>query len=80
MIQGVDIQLGMAIDSAKATLAVKRRLACEMVKYWQQVYFVTFNTSFKAPYDFCNQMILTLTFKIYMMLWLLLMLVVKLGC
>ncbi|GAV77796.1 BRO1 domain-containing protein [Cephalotus follicularis] len=34
--QGNDIQLGMAIDSAKATLAVKRRLACEMVKYWQQ--------------------------------------------
>ncbi|XP_073147204.1 uncharacterized protein [Henckelia pumila] len=34
--QGVDIQLGLAIDSAKATLAVKRRLACEMVKYWQQ--------------------------------------------
>ncbi|XP_057968851.1 uncharacterized protein LOC131158190 isoform X1 [Malania oleifera] len=31
-----DIQLGMAIDSTKATLAVKRRLACEMVKYWQQ--------------------------------------------
>ena len=35
--QGVDIQLGMAIDSSKATLAVKRRLSCEMVKYWQQV-------------------------------------------
>ncbi|XP_077247176.1 uncharacterized protein LOC143886892 [Tasmannia lanceolata] len=34
--QGVDIQLGMAIDSTKATLAVKRRLACEMVKYWHQ--------------------------------------------
>ncbi|KAK1326615.1 hypothetical protein QJS10_CPA01g00041 [Acorus calamus] len=34
--QGVDIQLGLAIDSAKATLAVKRRLACEMVKYWHQ--------------------------------------------
>ncbi|XP_073035128.1 uncharacterized protein [Primulina eburnea] len=34
--QCVDIQLGLAIDSAKATLAVKRRLACEMVKYWQQ--------------------------------------------
>lgn len=31
-----DIQFGMAIDSTKATLAVKRRLACEMVKYWQQ--------------------------------------------
>ncbi|XP_072956227.1 uncharacterized protein [Typha angustifolia] len=34
--QCVDIQLGMAIDSPKATLAVKRRLACEMVKYWHQ--------------------------------------------
>lgn len=34
--QAVDIQLGMAIDSAKATMAVKRRLACEMVKYWHQ--------------------------------------------
>ncbi|GAA0184798.1 hypothetical protein LIER_32086 [Lithospermum erythrorhizon] len=34
--QGVDIQLGLAIDSTKATLAVKRRLACEMVKYWHQ--------------------------------------------
>ncbi|KAK8946211.1 hypothetical protein KSP40_PGU020465 [Platanthera guangdongensis] len=33
---GVDIQLGMAIESPKATLAVKRRLACEMVKYWLQ--------------------------------------------
>ncbi|OAY76638.1 hypothetical protein ACMD2_19946 [Ananas comosus] len=34
--QGVDIQLGMAIDSPKATLAVKRRLACEMAKCWHQ--------------------------------------------
>ncbi|KAF9616604.1 hypothetical protein IFM89_030773 [Coptis chinensis] len=34
--QGVDIQLGMAIDSIKATLVVKRRLSCEMVKYWHQ--------------------------------------------
>ncbi|GLT46518.1 hypothetical protein SLA2020_202640 [Shorea laevis] len=34
--QGVDIQLGIAIESTKATLAVKRRLACEIVKYWQQ--------------------------------------------
>eukprot|EP00262_Sarcandra_glabra_P004365 TRINITY_DN15323_c0_g2_i1.p1 TRINITY_DN15323_c0_g2~~TRINITY_DN15323_c0_g2_i1.p1 ORF type:complete len:418 (+),score=70.27 TRINITY_DN15323_c0_g2_i1:170-1423(+) len=34
--QTVDIQLGIAIDSTKATLAVKRRLACEMVKYWHQ--------------------------------------------
>ncbi|XP_006652541.1 uncharacterized protein LOC102715104 [Oryza brachyantha] len=35
--QGVDMQLGLAIDSPKATLAVKRRLACEMVKYWHQI-------------------------------------------
>ncbi|XP_028768516.1 uncharacterized protein LOC114726117 [Neltuma alba] len=34
--QGVDVQLGIAMDDTKATLAVKRRLACEMVKYWQQ--------------------------------------------
>ncbi|CAL9084701.1 unnamed protein product [Musa textilis] len=34
--QSVDIQLWMAIDSVTATLAVKRRLACEMVKCWQQ--------------------------------------------
>ncbi|KAL2325336.1 hypothetical protein Fmac_024394 [Flemingia macrophylla] len=27
----------MAIDSTKATLAVKRRLACEIVKYWQTI-------------------------------------------
>ncbi|GJU27802.1 transmembrane 9 superfamily member 1 [Tanacetum coccineum] len=37
--QGVDIQLGLAINSTKATLAVKRRLACEMVKYWQQIHW-----------------------------------------
>lgn len=34
--QGIDLQLGLAIDSPKATLAVKRRLACEMFKCWQQ--------------------------------------------
>ncbi|MCL7044026.1 hypothetical protein MKW94_029153 [Papaver nudicaule] len=36
--QSGDIQLGLAIDCTKATLAVKRRLACEMVKYWHQAY------------------------------------------
>ncbi|XP_042458518.1 uncharacterized protein LOC122042451 isoform X4 [Zingiber officinale] len=36
--QCVDIQLGMAIDSTKATLAVKRRLACEMMSYWHQAH------------------------------------------
>ncbi|CAO2046740.1 unnamed protein product [Urochloa humidicola] len=35
--QGVDMQLGLAIDNPKATLAVKRRLACEMTKCWKQV-------------------------------------------
>ncbi|KAG0474698.1 hypothetical protein HPP92_014384 [Vanilla planifolia] len=34
--QGIDLQLSLAIDSPKATLAVKRRLACEMVKCWHQ--------------------------------------------
>ncbi|RLM78183.1 uncharacterized protein C2845_PM12G10720 [Panicum miliaceum] len=34
--QGVDMPLGLAIDNPKATLAVKRRLACEMTKCWKQ--------------------------------------------
>ncbi|XP_073102420.1 uncharacterized protein [Elaeis guineensis] len=36
--QSIEIQLGMAIDSPKATLAVKRRLACEMVKCWHEAH------------------------------------------
>uniref|UniRef100_A0A453S418 BRO1 domain-containing protein n=4 Tax=Aegilops tauschii subsp. strangulata TaxID=200361 RepID=A0A453S418_AEGTS len=36
--QAIDIRLGLAIDSPKATLAVKRSLACEMVKCWQQAH------------------------------------------
>eukprot|EP00250_Pteridium_aquilinum_P018137 c23965_g1_i1 orf=1204-2085(+) len=35
--QGIEIQLSFAIDNAKATLAVKRRLACEQLKCWTQV-------------------------------------------
>lgn len=35
--QGIEIQLSFAIDNAKATLAVKRRLACEQWKCWTQV-------------------------------------------
>jgi len=35
--QGVEIQLGLAIENVKASVAVKRRLACEQVKYWLQV-------------------------------------------
>ncbi|EFJ05167.1 hypothetical protein SELMODRAFT_137552 [Selaginella moellendorffii] len=34
--QTVEIQLGLAVDNPKATMAVKRRLACEELKYWQQ--------------------------------------------
>eukprot|EP00250_Pteridium_aquilinum_P010298 c19276_g1_i1 orf=158-1378(+) len=36
--QSVEIQLGLAVDNLKATLAVKRRLACEQVKYWQKAH------------------------------------------
>ncbi|KAH7441085.1 hypothetical protein KP509_03G025000 [Ceratopteris richardii] len=35
--QGIEIQLSFAIENAKATLAVKRRLACEQLKCWMQV-------------------------------------------
>ncbi|RWW03253.1 hypothetical protein GW17_00033601 [Ensete ventricosum] len=45
----VDIQLWMAMDSVRATLAVKRRLACEMVKCWQQV-VLQFNTLIEFEY------------------------------
>ncbi|XP_024522643.1 BRO1 domain-containing protein BROX isoform X1 [Selaginella moellendorffii] len=36
--QTLEIQLGLAIDNLKATLAVKRRIACEAVKYWQMAF------------------------------------------
>ncbi|KAF2577049.1 hypothetical protein F2Q68_00000467 [Brassica cretica] len=36
--QGTEIQLGLAVDSQKATLSVKRRLACEQVIYFSQAY------------------------------------------
>jgi len=35
--QAVELQLGFAIDNVKASLAVKRRLACEQAKVWVQV-------------------------------------------
>lgn len=35
--QGVELQLGFAVDNVKASLAVKRRLACEHVKVWEEV-------------------------------------------
>ncbi|RRT58691.1 hypothetical protein B296_00029112 [Ensete ventricosum] len=35
--QGVEMQLGLAIESENATLSVKRRLACEEVSYFSEV-------------------------------------------
>lgn len=45
--QSVELQLGMAIDCPKATLAVKRRLACEKVKYWRQAQYCISNLRLK---------------------------------
>ena len=36
-IQCVEMQLGLALECEKATLSVKRRLACEVVSYFSQV-------------------------------------------
>ncbi|XP_017975102.1 PREDICTED: BRO1 domain-containing protein BROX homolog isoform X3 [Theobroma cacao] len=36
--QGTEIQLGLAVESQKATLSVKRRLACEQLIYYSQAY------------------------------------------
>ncbi|XP_057982604.1 uncharacterized protein LOC131167747 [Malania oleifera] len=37
--QGIEMQLGLAIDSQKATLSVKRRLACEQLSYFGQALY-----------------------------------------
>ncbi|KAM2632186.1 hypothetical protein EV1_022952 [Malus domestica] len=36
--QGTEIQLGLAVECQKATLSVKRRLACEQLTYFSQAY------------------------------------------
>ncbi|KAK4603165.1 hypothetical protein RGQ29_011939 [Quercus rubra] len=36
--QGTEIQLGLAVECQKATLSVKRRLACEELSYFSQAY------------------------------------------
>lgn len=36
--QGTEIQLGFAVESQKASLSVKRRLACEQLIYFSQAY------------------------------------------
>lgn len=35
--QGTEIQLGLAVECPKATMSVKRRLACEQLSYFSQV-------------------------------------------
>lgn len=37
--QGTEMQLGLAVESKKATLPVKRRLACEQLSYLGQAHF-----------------------------------------
>ncbi|KAJ0969245.1 hypothetical protein J5N97_022122 [Dioscorea zingiberensis] len=37
--QGVEMQLGLAVECEKATLSVKRRLACEEVSYFAQAHY-----------------------------------------
>ena len=37
VVQAVELQLGFAIGNVKASLAVKRRLACEQVEVWDEV-------------------------------------------
>lgn len=39
MVQAVELQLGFAVVNVKASLAVKRRLACEQVEVWEEVRF-----------------------------------------
>ncbi|KAH0973069.1 hypothetical protein GBA52_025225 [Prunus armeniaca] len=39
--QGTEIQLGLAVDCQKATLSVKRRLACEQLTYFSQIRLIT---------------------------------------
>ncbi|GMN57438.1 hypothetical protein TIFTF001_026538 [Ficus carica] len=36
--QGTEIQLGLAVECPKATMSVKRRLACEQLSYFSQAY------------------------------------------
>ncbi|KAK9108570.1 hypothetical protein Syun_024581 [Stephania yunnanensis] len=37
--QGTEMQLGLAVENQKATLSVKRRLACEQLKYFAQAHY-----------------------------------------
>ncbi|KAK9678101.1 hypothetical protein RND81_11G188300 [Saponaria officinalis] len=37
--QGTELQLGLAIENQKATLSVKRRLACEQLTYFTQAHY-----------------------------------------
>ncbi|GAB4848642.1 hypothetical protein Ancab_003352 [Ancistrocladus abbreviatus] len=37
--EGTELQLGLAVENQKATLAVKRRLACEQLTYFSRAYY-----------------------------------------
>ncbi|KAI4348362.1 hypothetical protein L6164_009094 [Bauhinia variegata] len=48
--QGTEIQLGLAVESQKATLSVKRRLACEQLVYCIQAYHCLSGFDFNQGY------------------------------
>ncbi|XP_054802633.1 uncharacterized protein LOC129306200 isoform X2 [Prosopis cineraria] len=48
--QGTEIQLGLAVEDQKATLSVKRRLACEQVTYFSQAYHCLLRCDFNQGY------------------------------
>ena len=65
ILQGVDMQLGLAIDNPKATLAVKRRLACEMIKCWKQVSYSNQMSSLNGCINLFFRIIISLLFVLF---------------
>ncbi|KAL4192085.1 hypothetical protein AMTRI_Chr06g170490 [Amborella trichopoda] len=49
--QGIEMQLGFALESEKATLSVKRRLACEQVEYLAKAYCCLPSCNFVERYE-----------------------------
>ncbi|TXG54922.1 hypothetical protein EZV62_020178 [Acer yangbiense] len=49
--QGTEIQLGLAVESQKATLSVKRRLACELLIYFSQLILLLITSVFLLVSD-----------------------------
>ncbi|KAG1370183.1 hypothetical protein COCNU_15G005490 [Cocos nucifera] len=48
--QSVEMQLGLALECEKATLSVKRRLACEAVSYFSQVLYCLSDCDMRDAY------------------------------